>query len=279
MTRKVAITGWPVSHSRSPMIHGYWLKSLGVDGDYGRHGVAPQEAEAFYRNFAASGLAGCNVTVPHKETALKACDTLDDAAKAIGAVNTLWLDGSGKLHGANTDAAGFLGNLDQSAPGWDDRPGAAVVLGAGGAARAIVWALLERGFSPVHIVNRTYEKAQSLAAYFGADSIAGRWENLGDLLGTAGILVNTTSLGMEGQPELEIDLSPLPETAVVMDAVYVPLETGLLKQARARGNRAVDGLGMLLHQAVPGFEKWFGVRPQVTPELRALVVADLEKKK
>ncbi|WP_213085673.1 shikimate dehydrogenase [Stappia albiluteola] len=276
--RKVAITGWPVSHSRSPMIHGYWLKSLGVEGVYDRQAVAPEDADLFYRDFASSGLVGCNVTVPHKETALRACETLDDAARAIGAVNTLWLDGAGRLHGANTDAAGFLGSLDQSAPGWDEKPGAAVVLGAGGAARAIVWGLLQRGFKPVHIVNRTFEKAEKLASYFGSDSIAQKWEDLGDLLGKADILVNTTSLGMEGQPALDIDLSPLPDTAVVMDAVYVPLETGLLKQARARGNRTVDGLGMLLHQAVPGFEKWFGVRPDVTPELRALVVADLEKK-
>ncbi|MXN64811.1 shikimate dehydrogenase [Stappia sp. GBMRC 2046] len=275
MTIRAAVTGWPVKHSRSPLVHGYWLKKYGIDGEYGRVAVAPEEAEAFYRDFAKSGLAGCNVTVPHKETAAKACDWLDDAAKAMGAANTLWLDEEDRLCGANTDGIGFLGNLDQMAPGWDSISGAAVVLGAGGAARAVIWALLRRGFPSVYIVNRTFEKAEKLAKDFGSDSIAQTWDNLGEILGTASLLVNTTSLGMEGQPAMEIDLDPLPQNALVTDIVYVPIQTGLLRQASERGNPTADGLGMLLHQAVPGFEKWYGVRPEVTSELRSLILRDL----
>ncbi|NRG16819.1 shikimate dehydrogenase [Rhizobiales bacterium] len=275
MTVRAAITGWPVEHSRSPLVHGFWLEKYGIDGEYGRVAVPPESAEAFYRDLAKSGLTGCNVTVPHKETAATACDWLDDTAKAMGAANTLWFDEAGKLCGANTDGLGFLGNLDQMAPGWDSIPGAAVVLGAGGAARAVIWALLKRGFTPVYIVNRTHEKARQLAKDFGSDSIARPWENLGDLVGKASLLVNTTSLGMQGHGDLDIDLNPLPKSALVTDIVYVPIQTGLLRQASARGNLTVDGLGMLLHQAVPGFEKWFGVRPEVTPELRSLVLRDL----
>ncbi|WP_428688698.1 shikimate dehydrogenase [Roseibium sp.] len=273
--KKAAITGHPVAHSRSPLVHGYWLKKHGIDGDYGRVDVAPEEAQAFYRNFAASGLTGANVTVPHKETAAVACDRLDEAARTMGAANTIWLDEDGRLCGANTDWEGFLGNLDQGAPGWDARPGTAVVLGAGGAARAIVFALLARKFTHVHIVNRTVEKAQKIVDEFGSGTSAHGWDNLGKLLGKADLLVNTTALGMTGKPLLEIDLSELPKTALVTDAVYVPLETDLLKQASARGNPTVDGLGMLLHQAVPGFERWFGVRPEVDDDLRALVLKDL----
>ncbi|MCV0427099.1 MAG: shikimate dehydrogenase [Roseibium sp.] len=272
---KAAITGHPVAHSRSPLIHGYWLKKHGLAGEYGRVDVAPETAEAFYRNFSASGLIGANVTVPHKETAAASCDWLDEAARTMGAANTLWLDESGKLCGANTDGLGFLGNLDQLSPDWDNAPGTALVLGAGGAARAIVWALLSRKFTTVHIVNRTQEKAQRIADEFGSKTIAHGWEKLGKLLEEADLLVNTTSLGMTGKPPLEIDLAPLPTTALVTDIVYVPLETDLLKNAAARGNPTVDGLGMLLHQAVPGFERWFGVRPEVDDTLRALILEDL----
>ncbi|NBN80176.1 shikimate dehydrogenase [Microvirga tunisiensis] len=275
-TRRAAITGWPVAQSRSPLIHGYWLRKHGIDGDYGRVPVAPEDAETFYRDLAAAGLTGCNVTVPHKEIAASLCDWLDPAATAMGAANTLWLDG-GRLCGANTDGLGFLGNLDEGAPGWDADPGPAVVLGAGGAARAIVWALLSRGFTPVHVVNRTEDKARAIADHFGTDVVPHGWDKLGTVLGQARVLVNTTSLGMTGKPELDIDLSGLPATALVTDAVYVPLETGLLRAARARGNRTVDGLGMLLHQAVNGFERWFGVRPTVDEDLRALILADLDR--
>ena len=273
--RKAAITGHPVVHSRSPLVHGYWLKKHGIEGEYGRVDVAPDDADRFYRDFAASGLVGANVTVPHKETAAAACDWLDDAARTMGAANTLWIDESGKLNGANTDGLGFLGNLDQLAPGWDSNTGTALVLGAGGAARAIVWALLSRNYTAVHIVNRTREKAQKIADEFGSKTFAHSWEKLGSLLGEADLLVNTTSLGMTGKSSLEIDLADLPKAALVTDIVYAPLETDLLKQAAARGNRTVDGLGMLLHQAVPGFERWFGVRPEVDDDLRALILRDL----
>ncbi|WP_417667842.1 shikimate dehydrogenase [Roseibium sp.] len=274
-TVKAAITGWPVAHSRSPLVQGYWLKKHGIDGEYGRCAVEPETADEFYRNFKNSGLSGGNVTVPHKEVAAKACDWLDEAAQAMGAVNTLWLDDDGKLCGANTDGIGFLGNLDQMAPGWDDNPCRAIVLGAGGASRAVIWSLLSRGFQEVHIFNRTAEKARDLVAQFGPKTFAHSWDKVEDFLGTADILVNTTSLGMTGKPPLEIDISSLPKTALVTDAIYVPLKTDLLRKAEAQGNRTVDGLGMLLHQAVPGFARWFGVRPEVDDELRALVLADL----
>ncbi|EFO32281.1 shikimate 5-dehydrogenase [Roseibium sp. TrichSKD4] len=272
---KAAVTGWPVTHSRSPLIHGYWLKKHGLAGHYGKCGVEPEQAEDFYKNFGKNGLVGCNVTVPHKEVAAKACVHLDDAAKAMGAANTLWLNENGELCGANTDGLGFLGNLDQMQPGWDTQAKTAIVLGAGGATRAIVWALLSRNFTEVHIFNRTYEKASKIVSEFGAGSIAHPWDQLGETLGKADVLVNTTALGMTGKAPLEIDLGNLPTTALVTDIVYAPLETDLLRIAKERGNPVVDGLGMLLHQAVPGFEKWFGVRPVVDDELRRIILKDL----
>ncbi|GGB40206.1 shikimate dehydrogenase (NADP(+)) [Roseibium aquae] len=272
---KAAVTGWPVAHSRSPLIHGYWLEKHGLEGSYIPCAVPPEDAERFYSQFRSSGLVGCNVTVPHKEIAAKACDELDQAAQAMGAANTLWLDNNGRLCGANTDGLGFLGNLDQWSPGWDENRKTAVVLGAGGAARAIVWALLQRKFTDVHIVNRTFEKAQLISEHFGSGTKAVPWDRLWEILGQADLLVNTTALGMQGKPALEIDLGRLPNHALVTDIVYAPLETNLLKQAKARGNPTVDGLGMLLHQAAPGFEKWFGMRPEVDSDLRALVLRDL----
>jgi shikimate dehydrogenase len=275
MTRRAAITGFPVAHSRSPLIHGYWLKRHGIDGTYERVAVEPASAEAFFRDFAKSGLVGCNVTVPHKEVAAACCDVLDDAAQAMGAANTLWLDDDGRLMGANTDGLGFLGNLDQQAPGWSERCETALVLGAGGAARAIIWALASRGVEKVLVANRTLSKAQDLADRFAPVAKAVSWDYLADILGRSDLVVNTTSLGMEGQPPLDLDLSPLPVDALVTDIVYAPLVTPLLQAARDRGNPTVDGLGMLLHQAVPGFERWFGVRPEVDDALRSLVLADL----
>lgn len=273
--RKAVVTGWPVAQSRSPLVHGHWLKKYGIEGSYELYPVAPETAEAFYGNFASSELVGCNVTVPHKEIAAKACDQLDDAATVMGAANTLWLDDEDRLCGANTDGLGFLGNLDQMASGWDNASDCAVVLGAGGAARAVVWALLSRNFKQVHIFNRTFEKAKILQEQFGTKTIAHPWDKLGEFLGKADFLVNTTALGMTGKAPLEIDLRPLQKSALVTDIVYVPLETNLLKQARVLGNQTVDGLGMLLHQAVPGFERWFGVRPEVDRELREIVLKDL----
>jgi shikimate dehydrogenase len=268
------VIGWPVKHSRSPVIHRYWLKHYGIEGDYIIHPVEPEGIAAFFAGFREGPFVGCNVTVPHKEAAFAAVDAVEDAGRAIGAVNTIWRDG-GRLVATSTDGAGFLANLDQGAPGWDGAAAPAVMLGAGGAARAVIWALLERGFAPVHVVNRTAGRAEALAAQFGPAVRPAGWDALPGLLREARVLVNATSLGMEGQPALEIDLGPLREDCLVTDIVYVPLETGLLAAARGRGLRTVDGLGMLLHQAAPGFRHWFGRMPEVTPELRATVLRDM----
>lgn len=270
---RALVIGWPISQSRSPLIHGHWLKTEGLAGSYERRAVPPEEIEAFLRGLPSSGLAGCNVTVPHKEVAFRIATEKDAVALATGAVNTLWIDG-GKLCATNTDVHGFTANLDDRAAGWDARPGAAVVLGAGGAARAVVWGLLGRGFT-VRLVNRTFARAEELATRFGPQVSAHHWDDLPRLLADARLLVNTTSLGMAGKGDLVVDLAALPVEAVVTDIVYVPLETPLLAAARARGLVAVDGLGMLLHQAVPGFEHWFGGHPKVTAELRDLVLADI----
>ena len=204
--KRAGVIGWPIGHSRSPVIHGYWIAEHGIDGAYDRYGVPPEQIESFLERFADHGLVGCNVTLPHKEIAFRACVDVDDVAGKLNSVNTLWLD-DGHLFGANTDAHGFLANLDQNAPGWDKSGGTAVVLGAGGAARAIIWALLSRGFSPVMIVNRTIETAQKLAEFFGIETTACPWSELDGLMKTASVLVNTTSLGMTGHPPLQIDLS------------------------------------------------------------------------
>lgn len=271
--RTACVIGWPVAHSRSPLIHRYWLSRLGIAGDYVIAAVEPERIDAFLAGFADSGFVGGNVTVPYKENAFRAAE-VDAAAEALGAANTLWLEGR-RLFGTNTDAEGFLANLDHGAPNWDGEDGTAIVLGAGGASRAVVWALLQRGCNPVVVVNRSFARANALATRFGVGVRPAGWDELPQWLPKARLLVNATSLGMHGQPPLAIDLSALPDGAVVNDLVYVPLETELLRAARGRGLVAVDGLGMLLHQAAPGFEKWFGTRPEVTPELRELVIADL----
>jgi len=273
LPRRAFVVGWPISQSRSPLIHGHWLAVHGLVGSYERLAVPPEEAEAFFRGLPASGWVGGNVTVPHKEVAFRIASEKDAVAIATGAVNTLWIDG-GRLCATNTDAPGFLANLDDRAAGWDADPGVAVVLGAGGAARAVVWGLIARGFR-VRVVNRTRSRAEDLAARFAAGTTAHDFAELPGLLADAGLLVNTTSLGMAGKGDLAIDLAPLPARALVTDIVYVPLETPLLAAARARGLATVDGLGMLLHQAVGGFERWFGVRPTVTEALRDLVLADI----
>lgn len=267
--KRACVIGWPISHSLSPVIHGYWLKAYGIEGEYGKAAVAPDAFEPFVKNLAANGLCGANVTVPHKIEAHRLCDRRDGAADAIGAVNTLWIDG-GKLVGSNTDAFGFLANLDDKARRWDRR-GPAVVIGAGGAARAILFALRERGFEDIRIVNRTRPRAEELAATFPPTSAHG-FDELDRVLANAGLVVNTSTLGMKGAPPLSIDLSPVASNATVCDIVYAPLETELLAEARRRGLEAVDGLGMLLHQAVPGFEIWFGSRPEVTARLREAVL-------
>jgi shikimate dehydrogenase len=268
------LIGWPAAHSRSPLIHHYWLRKLGIEGGYNIEAVPPEEFAEFVLHLSTHGFVGANVTIPHKERAL-ALTRPDQRARAVGAANTLWYEG-GELRSTNTDIEGFVGNLDACAPGWDAAP-EALVLGAGGSARAVVFGLIERGVKRVHLANRTIDRARALADQFGAQVHPVSWQVVGDLLPRADMLVNTTSLGMHGQPALEVDVGLLPPHAVVADLVYVPLQTPLLAAARARGLKTADGLGMLLHQAVGGFELWFGRRPEVTPELRALVEADLTK--
>src|SRR6202171_4814368 len=268
------LIGWPAAHSRSPLIHHYWLRTLGIEGGYVIEAVPPDEFEGFILRLSLRGFVGANVTIPHKESAL-ALSKPDERARAVGAANTLWFE-DGELRSTNTDVEGFINNLDACAPGWD-KASDALVLGAGGASRAVVFGLIERGIPRVHLANRTIERARALAAHIGAEVHPVGWEAIGDLLPRAELLVNTTSLGMHGQPALELDAGRLPSHAVVADLVYVPLETPLLAAARARGLETADGLGMLLHQAVRGFELWFGQRPEVTSELRDLVEADLTK--
>jgi shikimate dehydrogenase len=272
--RAACLIGWPAAHSRSPLIHHYWLRTLGIEGGYNIEAVPPEGFAEFVLHLSSHGFVGANVTLPHKERAL-ALSTPDARARAVGAANTLWYD-NGELRSTNTDIEGFINNLDAAASGWDAAE-QALVLGAGGSSRAVVFGLIERGIKRVHLANRTIDRAHTLADQFGASVHPVAWDAIGDLMPGAGLVVNTTSLGMHGQPALEIDLSRLPSHAVVADLVYVPLETALLTAARARGLKTADGLGMLLHQAVRGFELWFGQRPQVTPELRALVEADLVK--
>ncbi len=271
---RACVTGHPVTHSRSPLLHGYWLKTLGIEGTYGREDVPPEKAADFYRTLAARGYVGCNVTIPNKETAFEALDEADETAAVLGAANTLWVEG-GKLHGSNTDGYGFLANLDACAQGWDNSRGTVLVLGAGGASRAIIHALVSRGFGRIYLANRTLSRAEAVAKPYPGKVKPHDFADVPALLSQADVLVNCTSLGMKGADPLTLDLSPLSDHAVVTDIVYVPLLTPLLEKAQARGLRVVDGLGMLLHQGVPGFERWFGVRPQVTDELRALLVADI----
>ena len=271
---RACIIGHPVAHSRSPAIHRHWLAELKLEGDYVREDVPPENIASFLAGFAASGYVGANVTVPHKEAALRAVSRAEPVAAALKAVNTLWLEDD-RLIGTNTDVYGFLAHLDESLPGWNTRTRTAVVLGAGGAARAVVYGLIERGVGRLVVVNRTRTRAETLAAELDTRVTPAGFAELPQWLKETDLLVNATSLGMTGQPPLDLDLGPLKSGAAVYDIVYAPLATPLLAAARARGHPAVDGLGMLLHQAVPGFERWFGVRPKVTPALRSLVAADL----
>lgn len=270
--RAACLIGWPAAHSRSPLIHRYWLRTLGIEGGYVIEAVPPDEFKDFIFRLSLRGFVGANVTIPHKEQAL-ALTKPDERARAVGAANTLWF-ADGELCSTNTDVEGFINNLDACAKGWDGCD-EALVLGAGGSSRAVLFGLLERGIKRIHLVNRTVARAEAVADQFGARVVPVAWDAIGGLLPHTGLLVNTTSLGMTGQPPLEIDLALLPPEAVVADLVYVPLDTPLLAAARARGLKTADGLGMLLHQAVRGFELWFGRRPEVTAELRALVEADL----
>ncbi len=270
--RLAGVLGWPVGHSRSPRLHNYWLKNLGIDGVYVPLAVAPENLAQVVKALPHMGFKGANLTVPHKEAVFGLVDHVDPVAERIGAINTLVIDNAGRMTGRNTDGFGFIENLRQSAPHW--RPqGTAVVLGAGGAARAVLVALQDAGVQKIRLINRSRSRAEALAEAIGGTIEVADWQARDESLEDAGLLVNTTTLGMTGQPALDIALDALPPDAVVNDIVYVPLETPLLAQARRRGNSVVDGLGMLLWQAVPGFEAWFGQRPHVTPELRAHVLS------
>ncbi len=266
--------GWPITHVRSPIIHNHWLATLGIPGEYTREGVTPEDFPLFFKGLAERGYSGCNITLPHKEAAFALLDEVDPAAEAVGAVNTVWLEG-GRLVGMNSDVPGFLANLDDEAPGWDAAADHAVVIGAGGAARGIVHGLLRRGVGTITVTNRSLEKAGQVARQDPVRVRAAGMDALPSLLAGCDLLVNTTSLGMAGQPRLALDLAALKPSAVVSDIVYVPLVTDLLHAAAQRGHRTVGGLGMLLHQAVPGFERWFGTRPEVTRDLYELVARDI----
>ncbi|MBN9315952.1 MAG: shikimate dehydrogenase [Devosia sp.] len=273
--KKAFVIGHPIKHSRSPLIHGTWIAEHRIDGSYEAIDVAPEALPAFVDSIRAGAFVGGNVTIPHKEAVFALCDSVDPLARTIGAVNTLVAQPEGRIHGFNTDYMGFLGNLDQNAPGWSDRRVRAIVLGAGGAARAVLVALRERGFSEIVLLNRTVDKAVALAAEIGGPVVAGALGEFASYAAGAGLVVNTTSIGMHDTRFEDLELGLLSRTALVTDIVYVPLVTPLLADARALGLRTVDGLGMLLHQAIPGFEAWFGVRPAVTRELRARVEATL----
>ena len=273
---KAFVTGFPIKHSRSPLIHGYWLTTLGLPGSYRAHEVAPDAFGDFIASLkeGRSGFVGGNVTIPHKEMAFRLADRPDQLSYELGASNTLWLE-DGVLHATNTDGRGFTANLDERHPGWD-RHDTAVVFGAGGASRAIIQAVRDRGFKEIHVVNRTVERARELADRFGPRVRAHPVGALGEVMNGAGLFINTTSLGMDGEAAPQLDFTTLAADAVGTDIVYVPLKTPILTQAEEQGFSIVDGLGMLLHQAVPGFEKWFGKRPVVDAALRALIVADME---
>ncbi len=269
------VMGWPVSHSRSPRLHGYWLREYDIDGVYLPFAVKPGDFSSALKSLGNFGIRGVNVTVPHKEQAFVLADEVDDFARRVGAVNTIRLGADGRLIASNTDGFGFIENLKAGAPDWRGDGGPAVVLGAGGAARGVIAALVDEGVSDIRLLNRSRDRAEVLANSPDMGNIQViDWEQRSEALAGANLLVNTTSLGMKGADPLVIRLDELPPSATVTDIVYTPLQTDLLAQALRRGNRIVDGLGMLLHQARPGFEAWFGVKPEVTPALRAFVLKD-----
>lgn len=273
--KHACVIGWPIEHSRSPIIHGYWLKHYGIDGTYTKRAVSPGEIEAFLNELAAEGLAGCNVTIPHKEAAFRLAANRDASAIAVGAANTLWLE-DGCLCAANTDTYGYMTYLGREAEDWGRRDAPVSILGAGGAARAIVYGFLEAGVPEVRIFNRSVERAEALAQTFGPRVKVLPWDQRSRASTEAAVLVNTTSVGLKGAGSLDMDFTDFHPDCIVSDIVYVPLETAFIREARRHGLRTVDGLGMLLHQAVPGFEKWFGLRPEVTDELYDLIAADIE---
>jgi shikimate dehydrogenase len=267
------VIGWPVAHSRSPAIHNHWIHQYNLSGGYGQFPVDPKNLDIAIRGMQALGLAGCNITIPHKVAAMRCVDWIDPLAQRMGAINTIVVQADGALHGFNNDGFGYIQSLREAQPSWQANTGPIVVLGAGGAARAIVVSLMDAGAQEIRILNRTRDKADALAQEFGSRITTYEWQERHEALSECALLVNTTSLGMHGQEALEINLDQLPTSALVSDAIYIPLETPLLAQARHRGNTTVNGLGMLLHQARPAFQAWFGVMPEVTPELRQTIIA------
>lgn len=273
--KRACVVGWPIEHSRSPAIHGYWLARYGIEGSYTKRAVPVDQIEAFLRALETEGLSGCNVTIPHKEVAFRAAEVCDPSAVAVGAANTLWLEG-GRLCAANTDTYGYMTYLANKVEDWSRRDAPVAILGAGGAARAIVYGFLEAGVPEVRVFNRSTERAEAMAKDFGPRVKAMPWDQRSRASTEASVLVNTTSVGLKGAGSLEMDFTDFHPDCIISDIVYVPLETPLIREARRHGLRTVDGLGMLLHQAVPGFEKWFGVRPEVTDELYEKIAADIE---
>lgn len=274
MTQKAFVIGHPIAHSRSPLIHNHWLRHHNIDGAYEAVDVTVEGLPDFVAALKSGAYRGGNVTIPHKQAVFNLCDSISDDAKTIRAVNTLVMRDDG-LHGFNTDLAGFLGNLDQNNPSWAQNPQNAIVLGAGGAARAVLVGLAQRGFDKIHILNRTVETAEKLAEELPGPFQAAALSDFNNLAPAVSLVVNTTSVGMHGTRFEDLDLTKVPSSALITDIVYTPLETPLLADARGLGLKTVDGLGMLLHQAVPGFKAWFGVEPQVTDELRQMIVQDL----
>lgn len=269
------VAGFPISHSRSPLIHNHWVRQFGIDGHYEALEITPEKFEAFIADLKkGENYRGGNVTIPHKEAAYRLADNPDELAEELGASNTLWLE-DGLLHATNTDGHGFTANLDHHRAGWD-QVDTAVILGAGGASRSVIQSLRNRGIKEIHVVNRTIDRARQLADHFGPAIHAQPMAALSEVLKGAGLFVNTTSLGMDGAEEMAVDFTPLAQNALVTDIVYVPLKTSFLLQAEEQGFSTVDGLGMLLHQAVPGFEKWFGRRPTVENDLRQRVIDDMD---
>jgi shikimate dehydrogenase len=267
------VMGWPVAHSRSPVIHNHWIRQYGLNGTYGLFPVEPQNIDDAIRGLKALGLAGCNITIPHKVEAMKRMDWVDPLAQRMGAINTIVVQADGALHGYNNDGFGFIQSLRDDKPDWRADAGPITVLGAGGAARAIVLSLIDEGASEIRLINRTRAKADALAQEFGQVVTAYDWSERHDALAGCALLINTTNQGMHGQPDLDLQLDQLPTSALVADAIYIPLETALLAQARQRGNTGVNGLGMLLNQARPAFKAWFGVMPEITPALRQAIIA------
>ena len=269
--RHAFVTGWPISHSKSPVLHGYWLEKYNIQGSYDAVGVQPEAFPDFLNQLPESRFVGGNITLPHKEVAYSSIANRDQAAEMIGAINTVWVE-DGQLKGSNTDAYGFSANLDDFAGSWRDGK-IATVIGAGGASRAIIFALIEAGYQQIRIANRTLSRAEGLMQHFGDKCSAHGWPEIEELCHDTDLLVNTSSVGMAGDDTTSLpNLDALPEKALVTDIVYTPLVTPILKRADDRGLKTVDGLGMLLHQAVPGFEKWFGVKPEVTPALREKIL-------